>query len=147
MSYPRNEDFFLKYDYDFAVDGGAVSSISLSPKINALAEGVIIKEVELRVIDAVTSGGTPTITLGNTGDVDGYMADVWALVQAAGAVVNGGEVAGDLIWDDTNDHSIFYRIDSTANNQDLILAVGTAALTAGKMEIILRCGYSGYSDL
>lgn len=142
MGYPRNEDFKIKYDYDFASQGGAVSSISLSADVNALGEGVIVKRVMVVMKTAFTSAGTPTVTLGNTGDTDGYMADIYALGAAsADAVINSGSVAGALIWDDTNDHEIWYRIDSTANNQDLVLTIGTAALTAGKMEIYLECAY------
>ncbi len=141
MGYPRNEEFILKYDYDFSKDGGAVSSISLSADVNALGEGVIVKDIDIVCKTALASAGSPTVTLGNTGDTDGYFADFYALVGTAGNVVNVGEVAGALVWDDTNDHRIHYPIDSTANNQDLVLAVGTAALTAGKLEIYIRCGY------
>ena len=140
MGYPRNEDFKLEYDYDFSTQGGAVSSITLSSDVNALEEGVIVKRVMVVVKTAFTSGGTPTVTLGNTGDTDGYMADIYAL-GTAGNVINSGQVAGALIWDDTNDHEIWYPIDSTANNQNLVLTIGTAALTAGKLEIYLECSY------
>lgn len=142
MGYPRNEEFFVKYDYDFAEQGGAVSTISLAADVNGLEENVIVKEVMVMVKTGLASGGTPTVTLGNTGDADGYMADIWALAQTDNAIINSGSVAGALIWDDTNDHAIHYRIDSTANNQDLVLDIGTAALTAGKLEIYLRCGYN-----
>lgn len=141
MTYPRNDEFFVRYDYDFASEGGAVSAIALSANINGLEEGVIVKEVMCIVKTAMTSGGSPTITLGNTADPDGYMADIAALVGTAPAVVNSSQVAGDLIWDDTNDHGINYRVSSTANTQDLLMTVGTAALTAGKFEIYLRCSY------
>lgn len=142
MTFPRNEDFILEYEYDFSVDGGAVSSISLSPKVNAIANGIIIRDIEIVVKTALASGGAATVTLGNTGDTDGYLADFFALANAAENVIRVGEVAGALLWDDTNDHRLSYAVDSTANNQDLILAVGTAALTAGKLEIKIYCGYN-----
>lgn len=141
MGYPRNEDFKVKYDYDFSVSGGAVSSITLSSDINSLGEGVIVKRVMVVTKTALASAGSPTVTLGNTGDTDGYLADFYALANAAGAVINSSEVAGALIWDDTNDHEVWYPIDSTANNQNLVLTIGTAALTAGKLEIYLECAY------
>lgn len=142
MGFPRNEDFKLKYDYDFSSQGGAVSSITLSSDINAIEEGVIVKRVMVVTKTALASAGSPTVTLGNTGDTDGYMADFYALAGAADAVINSGEVAGALIWDDTNDHEIWYPVDSTANNQNLVLTIGTAALTAGKLEIYLECAYN-----
>lgn len=140
MTYPRNEEFFLRYDYDFAVNGGAVGNIPLSSNINGLKEGVVVREAFVIVKTALASGGAPSVTLGNTADVDGYLADFYSLASSAPAVVNSSSVAGDLIWDDTNDHVIHYRIGSASNVQDLVLAIGTAALTAGKLEIYLRCG-------
>lgn len=142
MGYPMNEEFIVKYEYDFAKDGGAISEIALRPDVNTLGEGVVVKEVMLVVQTALTSGGTPTVTLGNSTDPDGYLADIWALAQSDNAVINSGAVAGDLIWDDTNDHAIHYRIDDTADNQDLVLDVGTAALTAGKIDVFLKCAYA-----
>ena len=141
MGYPRNRGFLLKYDYDFASEGGAVSSISLTADTNSIEEGIIVKGLYVITKTALASGGSPTVTLGNTGDTDGYLADFYALAGTAGNVVNSSEVAGALIWDDTNDHPIYYPVDSTANNQDLVLTVGTAALTAGKLEIYLECAY------
>lgn len=139
MTYPANDKFIIKYTYDFARDGGAVSTISLTADINALEENIVIEEVQVQVKTALASGGSPTVTLGNTTDADGYLADFYALAGTANAVINSGSVAGDLIYDDVNDHRIHYRIDSTAANQDLVLDIGTAALTAGKMEILLTC--------
>ena len=142
MGYIKNEEYELFYEYDFAKDGGAVSSIPLRSMVNGIKEGLIIRSIEVRVKTALTSGGTPTVTLGNTLDVDGYMIDIYALCTL-NAVINSGSVAGALIWDDTNDHPIHYRIGSAANVKDLVLAVGTAALTAGKLEIMINCSSDG----
>lgn len=142
MGFPRNEEFWVKYDYDFAKQGGAVSAITLTADLNGLEENVIVKDVYVVAKTALTSGGSATVTLGNTADPDGYMADIFALVGADNAVVNAGAVAGALIWDDTNDHAVHYRVTSAANTQDVILTVGTAALTAGKLEIYFRCAYN-----
>jgi len=139
MTYPANDKFIMKYTYDFARDGGAVSTISLTADINALEENIVVEEIQLQVKTGLASAGTPTVTLGNTGDPDGYFADIWALAQTDNAVINSGSVAGALIYDDTNDHRIHYRIDSTANNQDLVMDIGTAALTAGKIEVLMTC--------
>ncbi len=139
----------LVYQYDFAVDGGLVSTIVLSPataegKLSALAEGFVITNWSLHVEAAITSGGTPTMTLGPTADVDGYAADVFALVGTDNLMVNRGAVAGALVWDDTNDHEIHARVSSVANTQDLLLTVGTAAITAGSFKFYLH-GYQDFS--
>jgi hypothetical protein len=146
MTYPRNEEFALRYDYDFSKDGGAVSAITLNPNINAIEEGFILRRVRIVVKTGLTSGGAATLTLGNTTDPDGYMADFFSLVGSDNLVVNSEAVGGALIWDDTNDHMIEYAIDSTAANQDLLLTVGTAALTAGVMEIYLYGAYGAKAD-
>lgn len=141
MGYPRNEDFLVKYDYDFSEDGGAVGAITLNADVNSLGQGVIVKRLRIITKTALASAGSPTVTLGNTTDPDGYFVDFYALANAAGNVINSSAVAGALIWDDTNDHEIYYSIDSTAANQNLLLTIGTAALTAGKLEIYLECGF------
>lgn len=141
MPFQRGKEFMLRYSYDFARDGGATASpIALTPQLNAIEEGLVIKEVIVLVDTLLDSGGSPTVTLGNTNDPDGYMADFYALVSGAGkGAVMSGEVAGALIWDDTNDHAITYAVDSDADNQDLVLDIGTAALTAGKLTILVKC--------
>lgn len=124
------------YEWDFAKDGGAVGQIALRPRPgDAMQEGLIVKEIRIVEKTSVTSGGTPTITFGPSVDADGYLADVFALLGSAPTVVRSGEVAGALLWDDTNDHEINYRIGSAANTQDLVMDVGTAALTAGAIEL------------
>jgi len=138
MGYPKNEEQELLYEYDFAKDGGEVGAISLRSIVNGLKEGFIVREIEVRTKVAVTSGGSATLTLGNTSDPDGYLADFASSVGTVGDVVNSGSVAGALIWDDTNDHAVHYRIGSAANVQDLVLTIGTAALTAGKLEILVK---------
>jgi hypothetical protein len=144
MTLQKGEEQVLKYTYDFAVLGGAVSAITLTAPVVPLEEGMIVRGVSVYTETALTSGGTPTLTLGNTGDVDGYMADIWAAANPVNSVVSEGEVAGALLWDDTNDHRLEYYIDSTANNQNLIMTVGTAALTAGKLSVHVRV-YKPYS--
>lgn len=141
MGFPRNEALEIVYNYDFALEGGAISSISLSADLNSLGEGVIVKSCFFIVKSPLTSAGAPTVTLGNTTDPDGYLADFYALANADGNVINSGEVAGALIWDDTNDHKIYYPINATAANQDCVLAIGTAALTGGKLEIHFECAF------
>lgn len=130
-----------EYLWDFAVDGGATGTIVLKssdPNGNLLDEGFVVEDVEIKTETALTSGGTPTVTFGNSGDTDGYLADVWALAQAANSMVRAGQVDGALVFDTTADAKKAYRIDSTANNQNLVMAIGTAALTAGKIRVVVK---------
>jgi hypothetical protein len=137
MGFQKGKELDFVYEYDFAVSGGAVSSINLvNEGMNNLESGLIITDFTVVVETALTSGGSPTITLGNVGDTDGYMIDFYA-AASAGAVLNRGDRAGALVWDDTNDHPIHYKIDSTANAAPSI-TVATAALTAGKFKVYFK---------
>lgn len=138
MGYEPNKEHEFVYEYDFAVDGGAVGAIALrNLGVNGLTSGLVIEDLQVYVETALTSGGSASVTVGNAGDTDGYMVDIFALASL-NAVLRAGEVAGALLWDDTNDHQISYRISSTANAAPSI-TVGTAALTAGKMRFVFKC--------
>ena len=137
MGYEKYKDLEFRYVYDFAVDGGAASTIDLTASGNALEAGLVITDMHLYIDTAFTSAGTPTVTLGNEDDVNGYFADILAL-GAAGAVIRAGSVAGDLIWDDTNDHRIDYKLPDAGAAVPSV-TIGTAALTAGKITMVVKC--------
>ena len=137
MGYQKGVEHSFKYEYDFSVSGGAVSSIALVNKgINALESGLVIKEFLISVETTLTGAATPTITFGNVGDTDGYAVDFYA-AATAGSIINVGDRAGALVWDDTNDHNIFYKIDSSANAIPTI-TIASQALTAGKFQVYIK---------
>jgi len=139
MGFEKGKLHVNKYEWDFAVDGGATSAIAFrNLGNNALVAGLVVKRMWLVANTAVTSEGTPTLTIGNTADADGYFADIFALVTtSAKLAVQQGEVAGALIWDDTNDHALDYKL-GAANTLDLNLTIGTAAATAGKITLYVE---------
>ena len=142
----KYEELAKEFVYDFAKDGGAVSTISMKavdPNGDLLPEGFVVTDIMLKTETTITSGGTPTITFGNTSDVDGYFVDVFALAATAGAMVRVGQVDGALMWDSTADAKKAYLVSSVANTQDLVMAIGTAALTAGKIRIIVKGYFPG----
>lgn len=142
MALKLREEFQIKYVYDFAVSGGAIGTIVIPAELSwiALAEGVIIKDMTLRVITGFTSAGTPTVTFGNSSDVDGFFVDSWAAgLQTANSILKPGVLDGALIWNTTVDAITGYRVGSAANTQNVVMAVGTAALTAGRCEIVFDC--------
>ena len=137
MGFPKVKELEFKYEYDFAVSGGAVGSIALVNKgMNALESGLIIKDFFINVETALTSGGSATVTFGHAGDTDGYLVDFFS-DASLGAVINKGDRAGALVWDDTNDHAIYHKLSSAANAIPRI-EVGTAALTAGKFQVYIK---------
>lgn len=136
--------------YDFAVDGGAVSTIALSSKANkaSLPVGAIVTKVLAQVVTACTSGGSAVVEWGNTADTDGYSGVAVAVASlTAGAVFNGSEDATSpaaLIFDNTLDEEKPYYVGS-ANAADFKIKITTAALTAGK--IAFHVMYVLHSDL
>lgn len=137
MALQTNKDLLFKYQYDFAVSGGAVGNINLVCKsINPLESGMIIKEFTIYVTTALAGSATPTVTMGNAGDRDGYAVDFYS-DATTNAVINVGDRAGALMFDDTNDHVIHYRIDSSGNVAPSI-TIGSQALTAGKFDVYFR---------
>lgn len=138
MGYQKGTELEFKYEYDFAVSGGAVSSIALVNKgMNALEAGLVITDFMISVETLLAGTATPTITMGNVGDTDGYAVDFFA-AATAGAIINRGDRAGALVWDDTNDHPIYYKIDSAANAIPTV-TIATQALTAGKFQVYFKC--------
>ena len=134
MSLVFNEKQLLRFEYDFAKDGGAVGTIALRPDITPLALGMHITNMYVVQETLLTAAGA-TVTIGNTTDVDGFFADIVALAAKKAFMV--GEVAGALLWDDTNDHAIMYS-PAVANDFDLKLTVGTAPITAGKLSVYVE---------
>jgi len=126
-----------EYLYDFAVQGGAVGAITLvpvGPNTAALPEGFLVEMVTVVAEEALVAAGG-TVTCGPSVDSDGYLVDMVAALGTIGNVVRSGQSAGALLWDNTNDAEITYRVGSAANTQDVVLQVGTAAITAGKLRV------------
>lgn len=139
MGYQKYKLLEFVYTYDFAVDGGAAGVISLSADQNALEAGLIIEDIQVFVETAFDDAGdTATVILGNSVDDDGYMADFMTAAETANTVIRVGEQAGALMFDDTNDHLISYRIPSAAAAVPII-TIGTEALTQGKAKFVFKC--------
>lgn len=119
----KNEVCYKKFVYDFAVNGGALGNISLSSPTGSaftLPLHALVKSVLVKVATTCTSGGSATVSVGNTSDVDMYLAAV--------AV---GSLTADYIGT-----AIGTPVAVTAANlQDVTLTIATAALTAGKIEV------------
>lgn len=118
----RTEPVLLRYEYDFADDGGAVGTISLGN----LPDDMVVTEMYVVIETTLTSAGTPVLELGNDADQDGYVANFWA-TRTAGEDIKG---AGALITGGT--HLVLAADDS------LDFEIGTAALTAGKFSVYVR---------
>lgn len=118
-----NEQAVQVFTYDFAVDGGAISAISLGN----LPDGFIAKDMALVIDTTIVSGGVPTLVIGEDGggDADGYFADFGATLTAGTAI----KASGALITD------AFHSVDSAKDG--LVLTIGANALTAGKFRVFV----------
>lgn len=132
MSFEKNVKQTISFEYDFAIDGGAVGAIVLRPEaVNVMRPGLLIESVEIKMLTAMTSGGSATAVIGENTDPDGFFTTVFAL--AAGAVKKGDGVLA------TGN----YIVPGTPNGAKIttwpIMTVGTAALTAGKFKMDIHC--------
>lgn len=118
-------------EYDFAVDGGAVSTITLRSASsdsngNDIPSGAIITGGYIEVDTAVTSGGSATIAVNSEGAGD---------LQAA-AAISGAP------WSTTGRKAIVPVFTAatgvkTTARRNLAITIATAALTAGKFRVVV----------
>lgn len=119
---------FLRAKYDFTVQGGAVAALTLrdvsTNKAAVLPKGAIVRDCLIDVVTAPTSGGSATIALG-TGQAANDLKAATAIASYTGLVacVPVGTAAT--------------AIKLTAD-QTMTATVATAALTAGKIYVIVQ---------
>ena len=113
----------LLYEYDFAVSGGATSTIALTGKGNTtptpLPDNAVITNVTIEGVTDNTSSGAATIALGYTGSTAGFLAAT-AFNHAmwnVNAVTSGGPVVAN---------------GKTTAQSGVVAVIADAALTAGK---------------
>lgn len=114
----------LEYKYDFDNDAGAIGTIALGN----LPTGFVATEMFVVIDTTITSGGTPTIILGEDGggDADGYFADFFGTPTAGTALKGGGALLSDGV------HIV------AAAKDGILMTIGTAALTAGAFRIFVK---------
>ena len=143
MTLKRNSVIRKEWLYDFDVDGAISGKFQLrpcDPNGNELPEGFIVRNAGAVVETAITPSASRTMTFGTDNDEDGFLADIIAGYNAANSVVRSGEVAGALLWDDTNDHEIDYRVGAAAALGKVVAEIGTGVLTGGKVRFFVE-GY------
>lgn len=111
--------------YDFAVDGGAVSAITL--RGDTIPSGAIVVDSFVEVDTAVTSGGAPTVSLGVETAADLRAA---ATLATAPALSTTGTKRSALRNGSTD------PVKTTAT-RSVVATVATAALTGGKFSVVV----------
>lgn len=108
------------FNYDFAVNGGAVGALVLAP--DSIPTDAYVVDVKIVVQTAFTSGGAATIALGAVAAGD---------LRAAQTLAAGGwNAIGGKAVDDTGVVG--------GSGAGLIFTIAAAALTAGKAKILVK---------
>jgi hypothetical protein len=124
----NNQVEYARVTYDFSVDGGATGALDL---MTAGAGGIVIVDARLVVKTACTSGGSATIKWGPSADDDRFCNTTQGAVASltAGAVIVPPALEGT-----PNVIACPFYLAAAAK---LIMTIGTAALTAGKVEFVI----------
>ena len=111
-----------EYEYDFAVDGGATGAHTLSSKTgkSSLPSGAVVKQV-LIVGQTALAGSSASAKFGNSGSTALYKAQVTATLYTASAVF-----------------AYSTPFNANANNRDIVMTINGAALTAGKLKVLVE---------
>ena len=107
-----------KFTYDFATDGGAVSSITLGQ----LPDKAVVTGGHIEVETAVTSAGSATVAFGIVANTDAFVA---ATAKATLALNYVAATSNDLPLKMTGETPV-------------LATIATAALTAGKIHLFVE---------
>jgi len=136
MSFETNVPQVISYEYDFAVDGGAISTITLQPSaINKIAAGLNIVKAVLN-IKTVVASATGAAVIGDDDDDDGYFVDIVA--ATAGPKSSASALGGAYLRLSASDieSKIIKRV---LANKPVTLKITTGAVTAGKFKLDFFC--------
>lgn len=109
--------------YDFAVDGGAVSTITPAKTV-ILPNKAIVTNAFVNVLTTCTSGGSATVAINSEGAGD-------ILAATAVASLTAGLIQGVPDWATIADYK------KMTADRTVKVTIATAALTAGKMEVFI----------
>lgn len=107
----------IEVEYDFAKDGGATGALDVFKADKAC----VVMSACMKVDTTATSGGSATVSVGKSGDAAGLVAATAVASIVAGAVISGAV-----------DTKAMYKL---AAGDIVQVAIGTAALTAGKLRM------------
>lgn len=107
---PQGKSLFESFEYDFSTS----TATSATPhSFDSFPVGAVIRNMWL-VASTPVSPSAMSIDVGNDDDPDGYLGAITGSQSTSGSVASAASQGSALLWDDTNDHLIPYRI----NNSD-----------------------------
>ena len=113
-----NEIVVKRCVYDVAVDGGAETDTFTVAEMD---DDMVLLDAYTNITTAFTSGGSATAIIGVTGDTDAILASTAVASMTAGIKPGAAACEGILL----------------AAGDKVLVTVGTAAMTAGKLEVVL----------
>ena len=128
----KNEKVVERVVYDFAVDGGATGALTRFTAGSA----VVVTDFYAVVKTTCTSGGSATVIAGVTGDTDAFVTTTTGAV--AGLTANAVLQPVVVLSEGTPNTIAFPLPRRMAADDVLTMTIGTAALTAGKIEFVLE---------
>ncbi len=112
------------FEYDFSRDGGAVGEIAL--RGNSLPDGARVTSGLIEVEAAITSDGAVTVELG-----------VEATADVLASTLKAALTKGTLL-DTVPNHTAAKVIKVDSAGAGVVMTVGVAAITAGKLIVALE---------
>jgi hypothetical protein len=127
-----NEVTLERVTYDFAVDGGGTGALDL---FTAGAD-VVLKSFHAYVKTTATSGGSATVAVGVTGATSAFVTTTTGAV--ANLTANAVLQPVVVLTEGTPNTAAFPLPRRLASGDKIIMTIGTAALTAGKVEFVVE---------
>ncbi len=112
------------FEYDFAVDGGAIGTIAL--RGDKLPNDAVITSGMIQSNTALTSGGAATVTMGVETAVDVLASTAYTAFTA------------NALKDTVPVGTAATSIRTTTGGKGVNMAIGAAALTGGKITVALE---------
>lgn len=127
-----NEVVVERVVYDFAVDGGAAAALD----IFTAGADIVLLGFHAYVKTTATSGGSATLKVGVTGDDDLFMTTTEGAV--ANLTANAVLQAKPVLTEGTPNTVVWPFPRRLPSGEKILQTIGTAALTAGKVEYVLE---------
>lgn len=127
-----NEMVTERVVYDFSVDAGATGALD----IFTAGADIVLTGFHAYVKTTATSGGSATLKVGVTGDDDLFMTTTEGAV--ANLTANAVLQAKPVLAEGTPNTVTWPFPRRLASGDKILQTIGTAALTAGKVEYVLQ---------
>lgn len=137
MGFPKNKTLEFTYEYDAEIDGGEIGAVNLRPVGNEMDGGLVVKGATFKFLTEFSTGGSNTMSVGNSDDADCYVPLLQGSAIVAGFIIYPGIGPAPVVWDDTNDHQILYKIPEGAGTP--VLTIANDAVTSGRFEVTFYC--------